>query len=564
MATFTTPFQGRRSVFLTCLLVSLAGLVLAPALSACGSFTAPAKSSPVDVVFDAPLDRIVGGVRLSDPTRSWDGYGGAVDVQGDVLVVGASEWNHYGTGLVHVYRFSSGAWQEEAQLTASDREAFIKQAHDSVGQGFGSSVAVGKDIIAIGAAGTGDVIAGGYAGAVYLFDYDGRTWIETAKLTPDSADQPAPQKEPAWLKATGLGHRAFGALAALEGDTLAVSGDSVAGSAYVFRRGAGGWQQQARLQIAPRSGNDLYLTSLALYGDTLAVSAFYAMPQTMPTPSAGQSTGPIVLIGTPVVYVFERAGDAWKESFRFAPDGDEAADLFGIDENVGASVALTGAVGRAGRLAVGLPGYPDWSKVTEAPFLLGVGRQAKFPESRRQAGAVYLFERDEKGNWSQPATLRPAGWDNPPGPPSRFVSRLATAAMATPAPTPAPPTPGSPAAPSAATPAAGPLDFVSVFPGDILSDDPVVTFFGSTVDLDGNRLAVTSGYANATYVFEGGGQSWAYRFSLTPGRTSGDIWEDYAQVVRLSGDTVLLGTPGEFGNSAYVFDLCVQASGNCK
>jgi hypothetical protein len=220
---------------------------------------------------------------------------------------------------------------------------------------------------------------------------------------------------------------------------------------------------------------------------------------------------------------------------------------------------------------VGLPGYPDWSKAVNVTRLWGAGSQAKFPESKRQAGAVYLFERDEKGSWSQPATLKPAGWDNPPEPPSRFVSILATAAAATPAPTPAPPTPGLPAdepgaAPQStpATPAANPFDFVSVFPGDILSDNPAVTFFGSTVDLDGNRLAVTSGYANATYVFEGEGKNWTYRFSLAPGRTTTEAWEDYAQVVRLSGDTVLLGTPGEFGNSAYVFNLCVPSSSNCK
>jgi hypothetical protein len=33
------------------------------------------------------------------------------------------------------------------------------------------------------------------------------------------------------------------------------------------------------------------------------------------------------------------------------------------------------------------------------------------------------------------------------------------------------------------------------------------------------------------------------------------MWEDFAQVVAINGDTLLLGTPGEFGNSAYVFNL---------
>ncbi len=558
MASVRTTIRGRRHAFLSCLFVSLAGLISAPALSACGSLPTQTKASPVDVVFDAPQDKIVGGLRLSDPTVSWDGFGRAVDVRGEVLAIGSPQPNQppMGPGLVHVYRSSGGAWSEEAQLTPDDREVFTNQVQSNEGQRFGGAVAVGEGVLAVGAPGIVELFSGGYAGAVYVFDYEGQSWVKTAKLTPDSADRPAPQKEPGWLQATGLSHRAFGALVALEGDTLAVSGDSAAGSVYVFRRGASGWQKQARLQIAPRSGKDLYLASLALYGDALALSAFYVVPPAGPPPG--------VLTGTPVVYVFERAGDTWKETFRFAPDGDAGVDLFGIDENVGASVALAGSAGRASRLAVGLPGYPDWSKAKNVTRLWEAGSQAKFPESKRQAGAVYLFGRDEKGSWSQPATLKPAGWDNPPEPPSRFVSILATAAAATPAPTPAPPTPGSPAATSVATPAANPFDFVSVFPGDVLSDNPAVTFFGSTVDLDGNRLAVTSGYANATYVFEGGGQNWTYRFSLAPSRTKAEVWEDFAQVVRLSGDTVLLGTPGEFGNSAYVFNLCVPSSSNCK
>jgi hypothetical protein len=552
MASVRTTIRGSRHLVYGCLFVSLAGLIMAVALSACGSSMSATPDSPVDVVFNTPKDEIVGGVRLSDPSRSWDGFGGAVDVHGAVLVIGASDWNHYGPGLVHVYRSSGNAWPEETQLTASDRDILAKQAQPNEGPRFGSSVAVDEGIIAVGAPGTGDTRAGGYAGAVYVFDYDGQNWVETAKLTPDSADRSASAKVPAWLQATGLSHRAFGALVALDGDTLAVSGDSVAGSVYVFRRSAGGWQKQTRLQISPRSEKDLYLTSLALYGDTLTLSALYVLPPT------GRPVG--VLTGTPVVYVFERAGDAWKEIVHFAPDGDAGIDLFGIDENIGASVALAGSAGRASRLAVGLPGYPDWSKVTNVMRVWGAGSEAKFPESKRQAGAVYLFERDEKGRWGQPATLKPAGWDNPPGPPSRYASVLETAAAATTAPTPAPPTAGSPAAPSSATPAANSFDFMSVFPGDVLSENPAITFFGSTVDLDENRLAVTSGYANATYVFEGGGRNWTYRFSLAPGRTSGDVWEDYAQVVRLSGDTLLLGTPGEFGNSVYVFNLTVSPS----
>ena len=78
------------------------------ALSACGGATANVTPGSVDVVFDNPMDEIVGGVRLAPPENHWDGFGQAVDVHGDVLVVGESEWNHSGSGSVYVYRPTDG------------------------------------------------------------------------------------------------------------------------------------------------------------------------------------------------------------------------------------------------------------------------------------------------------------------------------------------------------------------------------------------------------------------------------------------------------------------------
>jgi hypothetical protein len=92
-----------------------------------------------------------------------------------------------------------------------------------------------------------------------------------------------------------------------------------------------------------------------------------------------------------------------------------------------------------------------------------------------------------------------------------------------------------------------------VFPGHLFSEAPAITFFGATVDLDVNQLAVTSGYANTTYVFERQELDWLYRFKIRS--NDGEMSEDYAQVATISGDTLLLGTPGEFGNSAHVFRL---------
>ena len=90
------------------------------------------------------------------------GFGMAVAVEGDRVVVGATE-------VVYVFdRDSDGSWIE-TKLTAED-------AAD--GDVFGSSVAVDGDWVVVGAGGVGDD-----AGAVYVFDRDSDgSWVET-KLT---------------------------------------------------------------------------------------------------------------------------------------------------------------------------------------------------------------------------------------------------------------------------------------------------------------------------------------------------------------------------------------------
>jgi len=116
------------------------------------------------------------------------------------------------------------------------------------------------------------------------------------------------------------------------------------------------------------------------------------------------------------VYVFERTGETWKESFHFVSEEGEEDLLFLPEVNVGASVALDGAAGRTERMAVGLPGFPDWRQAEENVHLFGVNTEnvPDLPGSNRQAGAVYLFERAEQG-WKQTTILRPEGWEDPPG-----------------------------------------------------------------------------------------------------------------------------------------------------
>ena len=501
-------------------------------LSACGDLT----EHPSETIFDTSLDKVKGGVRLAPFDTHWDGFGEAVDIYGNILVVGASEWNHYESGSVHVYRQSNGEWHEEVQLTANDRDVYVEQASGEYGgQRFGTAVAVGDDTIVVGAPGYVQQRDDGYNGAVYIYEYTSQTWSEVQKLTPNQTSQDNESNGMKWLDFNRMHPRVFGSLVALDGNRLAVGGDAD-GSVYVYNREESGWQEQAQLSIPMVSGRDYYPSFISLFGDTLVVSAFYLPPQ--PEQSS-------FLTGNAAVYVYERTGKTWKETFRFMPDDGKVDYLFTREINLGASIALGGDSGRANLLVIGMPGFPDWSKNAEQAQILG-GPNGTVPNTGRQYGEVYIFAKEKNNKWVQQTTLKPKGWKNPPGPGSMF-----------------------PSFPSHLEEDPNGFDEAAyfdsyIFPGNIYSETPEISFFGAGVSLDDNRLAVTSGFANVTYIFEQTDGNWEYQLGIRPQNIKIELWEDSSQSVVLNGNTLVVGTPSEFGNSAYVFDVCVPEMLNCE
>ena len=495
-------------------------------LSTCTIITPQQTATPATLRFDEPLANIEDGLHVTSVDNEWDGYGEAVDVRGDVGLIGASDWNTDREGSAYVYRLSpsGGEWQEEAVLTPSDGLEWAQRQTFSAKR-FGSAVAIGEGVIAIGAPGTDSSVGG----AVYIYEYDGQAWVETARLRPEGAGGDTAERDVSWVTSARMPRRTFGASVALDGNILAVSGDAETRSVYVFERDDSGWQQQATIGIPGQPERDLYMVSMDLFGDTLALSAYYVPAQT------AQREMQVLLTGKATVFLFEQIDGRWQESLRFEPQVEGVDLLFLRGANIGASVALGGVEGRATLLAVGLPGFPDLSgfaDLRDAPMFVGQGEHEEpipgFPPPAREVGTVTLFERGRGGDWQQQATLIPAIEGEPPGPGFAFSE--------------------------------DPRDMFSpeniasvVYPGHVYSEAPEISFFGATVDLDGEQLAVTSGYANVTHVFKRRNGEWIYSVRIKP--WDGELVEDYAQVVAISGETLLLGTPGEFGDSAYFFEL---------
>lgn len=189
----------------------------------------------------------------SDASSS-DFYGGSVSISGDVAVFGATGVGDFPpNGAVYVSRYDGGSWIEEQILTASD----------SVSQSlrFGEAVSVSGDVIFVGAEGSDEL--GGNSGCVYVFRYDGSSWIEEQKLSASDASPGAN----------------FGVSVAVQGaiGCIGAWGDSeaggAAGAAYVFRFDGSEWVEEQKLIASEVESDDSFGNSVSIDGDVAVIGA---------------------------------------------------------------------------------------------------------------------------------------------------------------------------------------------------------------------------------------------------------------------------------------------------
>ena len=343
-------------------------------LAGCGPVNTAAALTP------RVLDQPSGGkviafedLTLSSPDDSthahWVGhFGWTVDTQGDLLVTGEPYWGRppgEDVGAAYVFRRSpAGKWQLEASLVPGDRDDGVQ-----VDPHFGASIALEGTTLAVGAPGYDSPTAGSDVGALYLYTFDGQAWVESAKLL---SAHPAP--------GAGIGNDI-----ALAGDTLAAAGDPAGGSAVVFQRVGGEWQETFEAPVPPSPRGMTYV-SVALRGDTLAVGAAVLNPEPTGTPDEAAMIRSLKTNGS--VTLYERTQGQWKKTYQTGP-----LDLALYDTPHTLPIALGGSAVQAEWLAVGRPGFPG---------------------SGRDAGSVAIFTRAERG-WQPEKDLRLAAADPAPG-----------------------------------------------------------------------------------------------------------------------------------------------------
>jgi hypothetical protein len=228
----------------------------------------------------------------SDPEPD-DRFGSSVDVDGDMMVVGAEEFRYPQDrpGSAYVFRCIDGQWIEEAKPLASDGE---------FGDRFGIEVDIDGESIIVGTLGCG----------VYCFEREGGIRTEVQKLTMENP--------------SGESH--FGLAIARTADYLVVGDHAdddlgpLSGSAIVYQRVGEKWELRQKLLASDGGEKKEFGDDVAISGQTILVGAHES-------PYSARA------------YVFRQADGTWLEifkniGFRGALDLDEDTGLVGEDNRV--------------------------------------------------------------------------------------------------------------------------------------------------------------------------------------------------------------------------------------
>lgn len=351
----------------------------------------------VVMALTAPAATITQQAYLKDfDPRESDGFGSAVAVSGDTMLIGSS--GEFGdghgaqeAGAAYVFVRTGTNWILQATL-----KAFNAHSRDQFGQSvalFGNTAVVGapsERSNAIGVNGIETDQSAPRSGAAYVFVRNGTNWTQQAYLKASNAE--------------GLdlgayyGGDVFGYSVAISHDTIVigapdeessapgVNGDQSdnnaprSGAAYVFVRNGTNWTQQAYLKASNPGGGefdsfvggDNFGWSVTVSGDMVVVGA--PGEESNATEINGdQSDNSAYRCGA--AYVFVRSGTNWsQEAYLKASDASPS-------DNFGCSVALSGNTVVAGAA--------------------GASTVAQYGP-----GAAYVFVRSG-AQWTQQAILEP-------------------------------------------------------------------------------------------------------------------------------------------------------------
>jgi hypothetical protein len=424
-------------------------------------------------------------------------FGAALAFDGATLAVGA--WGENSpqpqpltdAGAVYVYsRDSGGVWREDAKLTSPTAAANYETLafHDTLLH-FGLNVALTSTdlfVAEIFGQDDGPTDRGPHIdGRVHVFTRQQGQWVASQVISPNATPP-----------AMGVNILRFGTGLAVQDDTLVVSDPDWggiyagmmfshldgSGGAFVFNRTAGGWVEAQELTPPSRAARVRFGESVAIDGDTIAIGA----PGDDRPPPVNNDPG----ADSGAVFIFHRqANGLWTlEAVLKAPNADPGDEF-------GGALALSGDT-----LAVGA-GKEDSGAV-------GIGGD-ETDNSATDSGAVYVFARDNAGNWNLEAYVKASNTGAGDG----FGQKS---------------------------------DYRHVAPIALRDDVLTVGAYGESsgsVGVNGDQSSNTAAGAGAVYVFtRDADRHWSQIAYLKASNT--DPHDEFANVA-LAADSIVVGAPGE-------------------
>lgn len=248
-----------------------------------------------------------------------DQFGEVVAATADWLAVGAPRHDAAGAdaGAVWLYHRNGYAWTEVQRLVPPA---------GSAGHGFGSSIAIGAGVLAIGSP------LAGVGGTVTVYSLSGLTW-SNAKLiaNPTAAADDRFGEAVAFVDAT-----------LFVGDPFDNAGAIDRGTVFAYETAGRDWQLIQQLAPATTEDRQYFGNALASDSTQLAASAH----------GADASGGTIASSGR--VEIFERVGAAWTRRASILPPSPAADANFGWDLSIDGDRIVVGEPARNGAIAAEL------------------------------------------------------------------------------------------------------------------------------------------------------------------------------------------------------------------
>jgi hypothetical protein len=257
--------------------------------------------------------------KLKAPTPGFsDQFGYSIATSGDWMVTGAWQADPGGmqsAGEAHVFMRQGAIWIHTQVLVASDFASGLTER-------FGEVAAMDGNVMLIGMPEDNFKTFG--SGSVYVFELQGQTWVETAKLAPAAPVD--------WEIEAG-----FGTSMDVSGTRLVIGAPFLdnglgtdRGAAFVFEQSGSAWVQTQKLLPSDAANLNYFGAASAVDGDSILIGA-----------AEHQHTPPPNIKGA--VYVFTKQGPAWSQTQELAPTDPWNPLSFGRSVDVEGDLAVVTA-----------------------------------------------------------------------------------------------------------------------------------------------------------------------------------------------------------------------------